>query len=103
MSSKNPRKPTHPGEFIREEIMPELNMSQGGLARAIGRSRLAINELLLEKRGVSTDMALRLGRVFGTTPEFWLNMQQARDLWEERQANRKEYERLKPLPVKQAA
>ena len=74
------RVPIHPGEMLREEFMVPLGMSQVELADRLGISRRRVNEILMEKRGVSVDTALRLARLFGTTPQFWLNLQQNYDL-----------------------
>ena len=76
------RRPTHPGEILREDVLPALNITQGEFAKQLGVSRLTVSELLREKRADSPDMALRLARLLNTTPESWLNMQQAVDLWE---------------------
>lgn len=76
------RKPTHPGAVLREDVLPALGMTQGQFARALGVSRLSVNELLREKRALSPEMAARLGKALGTTPESWLAMQNAVDLWE---------------------
>ncbi|MEK7438011.1 MAG: HigA family addiction module antitoxin [Pseudomonadota bacterium] len=76
------RKPTHPGEVLREDVLPALKMSQTELARRLGVSRLSVSELLLEKRALSADMAVRLGKLTNTAPESWLRMQSALDLWE---------------------
>jgi addiction module HigA family antidote len=82
MSLRDPkRKPTHPGAVLREDVLPDLGMTQTELARRLGVSRLSVNELLLEKRAVSPDMAARLGKLLNTTPESWLAMQNALDLW----------------------
>lgn len=96
---KRNRRPTHPGAMLREDILPEAGINQTELATMMGVSRRAINELCQERRGVSTDMAHRLARVFGNSPEFWLRMQQAVDLWEAAEANKTEYEKIKPLKV----
>jgi addiction module HigA family antidote len=83
MNLRNPnRKPTHPGAIFREDVLPALAITQAELARRIGVSRLTVSELLNEKRGLSADLAIRLGRLTGTTPESWLRMQEALDLWE---------------------
>lgn len=72
MSLRNPkRKPTHPGTILREDVLPTLNMTQSEFARRLDVSRLSVNELLLEKRGVSPEMAARLGKLLDTTPESW--------------------------------
>ncbi len=74
------RNPTHPGEMLREDFLPEYNLTVSSLAKAIGVSRQSINELLRERRRVTPEMALRLARLFGNSPEFWLNAQRAVDL-----------------------
>ena len=74
------RKPTHPGEVLREDVLPALNMTQAALAKRLGVSRLSVSELLLEKRALSADMAVRVGKLTNTTPESWLRMQEALDL-----------------------
>ena len=72
---------THPGELLREEIMPAANLTQDALAERLGVSRRTVNEIVGEKRSVTADMAHRLARLFDTTPEFWLGLQQDWDLW----------------------
>ncbi|MES1944217.1 XRE family transcriptional regulator [Salinisphaera sp. PC39] len=80
------RKPTHPGEALREDVLPELGMTQTEFARRLGVSRLTVSELLHERRRVTPEMAVRLGRLLGTSAESWLAMQNAVDLWQIRQA-----------------
>jgi addiction module HigA family antidote len=89
--------PTHPGEMLREDFMPDYDLTATSLADALGVSRQTINELLRERRAVSPVMALRLSRLFGNSPEFWLNAQRARDLWESEKQYRKELARIHPL------
>ena len=91
------RRPTHPGEMLREDFLPDYELTVAGLAEAVGVSRQSINELLRERRTVSPDMALRLARLFGNSPEFWLNAQRAVDLWDAAQAIKKDIARIKPL------
>jgi addiction module HigA family antidote len=91
------RKPTHPGEMLREDFIPDYGLSVTALAEAIGVSRQSVNELLRERRAVSPEMAIRLGRLFGNTPEFWLNAQRAIDLWIATQTIKDEVEQIKPL------
>lgn len=91
------RRPTHPGEMLREDFLPDYGLTVSGLAEAIGVSRQSINELLRERRAVSPEMALRLARLFGNSPEFWLNAQRAVDLWDAAQAIKKDVARIKPL------
>jgi addiction module HigA family antidote len=91
------RKPTHPGEMLREDFLPDYDLSVSGLAEALGVSRQSVNELLRERRAVSPEMALRLGRLFGNSPEFWLNAQRALDLWQAAETIKQEVARIRPL------
>ena len=75
------RRPTHPGEILREDVLPAAGLTQDKLARLLGVSRRTISEILHERRAVSSDMAHRLARAFGTSPEMWLGLQQDVDLW----------------------
>src|SRR2546423_6032019 len=93
------RRPTHPGELLREDVLPAAGLSQLELARRMGVSRRIVSEIVNERRPVTTDMAHRLARVFGTTPDVWITMQMAVDLWDAFKANGKEYARIKPLKV----
>lgn len=76
------RRPTHPGEMLREDVLPALSMTQSELARRLGVNRLSVSELLHEKCALSPVMAVRIAKLTNTTPESWLRMQQAVDLWE---------------------
>ena len=96
------RRPTHPGAALRVELMPAAGVSQAQLAKALGVSRLTISEIVLEKRGVSPDLAIRLAKYFGTSPELWIGLQKDVDLWDAMQANRKVYDQIKPLERKAA-
>ncbi|HEX8622593.1 MAG TPA: HigA family addiction module antitoxin [Allosphingosinicella sp.] len=69
-----------PGSVLREEIATRLGISQDRLAKALGVSRLTINEIVNEKRNVTAEMALKLAKALGTDPEFWLTLQQGFDL-----------------------
>ncbi len=75
-------RPIHPGEFIREDILEELGLTQQQLADRLKVHRRTINELVNGKRGISADMALRLGKFTNTSPQMWLNLQNAVDLWD---------------------
>ncbi len=93
------RRPVHPGEMLREDFMADYGLTVVGLAEAAGVSRQSVNELLRERRAVSPEMALRLSRLFGNSPEFWLNAQRAVDLWDAAQRMKGEVSRIKPLRV----
>lgn len=93
------RRPTHPGEMLREDFMPDYGLTVAGLAAAVKVSRQSINELLRGRRAVSPEMALRLSRLFGNSAEFWLNAQRAVDLWDAAQAIGHDMLRIKPLRV----
>ena len=97
MRSKTKRRPTHPGELLREETLPAAKLSQSELASRLRVSRSTVSDLIHERRSVNPDLAHRLARVFDTTPEFWLRLQEAVDVWETLQVNRDKYDRLKPL------
>ena len=86
-------RPTHPGEMIREDFLPDYGLTVSSFAKALGVSRQTVNELLRERRAVSPEMALRLARLFGNTPEFWLNAQRAVDLWDAAKVAKKKIER----------
>jgi addiction module HigA family antidote len=93
------RRPTHPGEMLREDFLPDYGLTASGLASAIGVSRQSVNELLRGRRAVSPEMALRLGKLFGNSPEFWLNAQRAVDLWDAAQAIKDDVADIKTLNV----
>ena len=73
-------RPTHPGVMLREDFLPEYGLTVSGFAKALKVSRQTVNKLLRERRAISPEMALRLSRLFGNSPEFWLNAQCAVDL-----------------------
>jgi addiction module HigA family antidote len=90
-------KPTHPGEMLREDFMPDYGLTTKRLAEALVVSRQTVNELLRERRAISPAMALRLSLLFGNTPEFWLNAQQAVDLWDAQISYKDDLARIEPL------
>lgn len=89
--------PTHPGEMLKEDFMPDFGLNATSMAMALGVSRQTINEILRERRAITPSMALRLSRLFGNSPEFWLNAQHALDLWNSKQRFQKELAQIKPL------
>ena len=90
-------RPVHPGEMLREDFLPDYGLTVSSFAKALGVSRQMINELLRERRAVSPEMALRLSRLFGNSPEFWLNAQRSVDLWEAARSSKKKIDRINPL------
>ncbi|SFU84780.1 addiction module antidote protein, HigA family [Methylobacterium sp. 174MFSha1.1] len=72
--------PTHPGEILREDILPAVNLPKTEIARRLGISRQTLYDLIEERQPVTPAMALRLGRLFGNAPEFWANLQRDHDL-----------------------
>ena len=90
-------KPTHPGEILTKDFMPDYGLTTAALAAKIRVSRQTINELLRERRALTPSMALRLSRLFGNTPEFWLNAQRAVDLWIEQNKNKRTLKKIKTL------
>lgn len=73
--------PVHPGEVLREDFLKPLGLTQSQLAKELGVSFRAINELVNEKRDLSPEMAIRLAKRFGTSPQFWLGFQMDYSLW----------------------
>lgn len=75
------RCPTHPGELLREIVLPALGLSKVAVAKALGISRMTLHDILAERQPVTPAMAVRFAAVFGTTAKSWLAMQSAYDLW----------------------
>ncbi len=96
LRSKN-RRPTYPGAILREDVLPSLEMSQAELADKLGVSRRTVSQILNEQCPITPDMAIRLTRFLGATPESWLNMQQALDVWELERKNARIYGKIKKV------
>ena len=93
------RVPAHPGEILLDDYLIPLEMSQTELARRLGISYPRVNEIINRRRGVTPDTAIRLARLFNTTPELWLNAQLAWDLYHAfRQISRDVLEGIEPMP-----
>ncbi len=91
--SKKTIPPVHPGETLLEDLMKPLGLSQNKLAEALGVDTKRINEIVAKKRSVTGDTALRLARYFGTSPEFWMNLQARYDLELAKDAKAEEIDR----------
>jgi antitoxin HigA-1 len=89
--------PLHPGEVLREDFLIPFGLSAGTVARACGVPRTRIERIAAEQIGISTDTALRLGRYFGTTPDFWLNLQRDFEVETLTRSVGQEIERIAPL------
>ena len=89
--------PTYPGEMLKEDFMPDYGLTTASLAEALGVTRQTVNELLRNNRAITPVMALRLSRLFGNSPDFWLNAQRAIDLWESEKRFEKELNQIRPL------
>jgi antitoxin HigA-1 len=85
--------------MLREDFLPDYGLAVSKLAEALGVSRQTVNELLRERRSVSPEMALRLARLFGNSPEFWLNAPRAVDLWDADREIGRDVQRIHPLTV----
>jgi addiction module HigA family antidote len=78
------RNPPHPGGIVRRQCLEPLGLSVTDAAKGLGVTRQALSDLVNERAGVSVDMAIRLAKAFGSSPETWLGMQMAYDLWQAR-------------------
>jgi addiction module HigA family antidote len=95
--------PSHPGEVLRETILPALSMTIKDVAAHLGVSRAALSELVNERRSVSLDMARRLGAAFGNGARFWIALQMQYDLWHAEHSERARRITVKPLKARKAA
>ncbi|MDJ0659489.1 MAG: HigA family addiction module antitoxin [Crocosphaera sp.] len=93
------RPPTTPGEMLREEFLDPMGLTQQQLANDIGVSYQRVNELINNKRGITSSTALRLGKYFGTSPDFWLNLQRANDLYSVLKKEQDEIDKIQPLSL----
>ena len=91
------RRPTHPGNIIKEDYLVPLSITIKDMADTLGISRKTLSKIINERGAITPDMALRLSRAFDTTPDFWLNLQQNYDLWHAESASR-EWQKVKPIP-----
>ncbi len=94
------RPPVHPGEILREDVLPGLNMPVAAAAKALGVSRQALHRVLAGSAAISPEMALRIGKFCGNGAEVWLRMQAAYDLWH---ASRRLGARLTSIRTQRAA
>ena len=103
MTKRSPKRglpPMHPGELLREEILPALDRSRAEIARLLGVSRQTLYDVLKEKQPVTPGMALRLGKLCGNGPDLWLNLQKRYDL---HRAEQKLGEKIRAIPTLEVA
>jgi antitoxin HigA-1 len=93
---KMTRRPTHPGNIIKEDYLLPLSITIKDMADTLGISRKTLSKIINERGAITPDMALRLSRAFDTTPDLWLNLQKNYDLWNAENAS-KEWQKVKPL------
>ena len=91
------RPPVHPGEVLREDVLPALQLSVSEVARRLGVSRQQLHRILAFTHPVTADMALRIGKFAGNGPELWLRMQQAYDLWHLERRMEIDLSKIKPV------
>ncbi len=90
----------HPGEHLREDYLPHFGLTAGSLAKAMGlKDRSRVENLVREQRSITSDTALRLAKVFDTSPDFWMNLQAQHDLSRDAIANRETLETIKAVTV----
>lgn len=87
----------HPGEILKQEFLKPMGITGYRLAQALDVNPQTVNDILLHKRGISAEMALRLGVVFGMTPEFWMNLQAAYELKDAKKTLRNKIKKVKPM------
>ena len=91
------RKPSHPGALIREVILPETGVTVSELAERCGVARNTMSKVINERGDVTEDLAIRLSRVLGSTPRFWLGMQANLNLYKAEQKNKTIYQRMERI------
>ncbi len=94
MAIKQKRRPTHPGAILREDTLPEIGLSQTEFAKILGVSPQTVGELLKERSRLTVDLAQRISLALGMTPEIWLRLQQAVDLYDLRLKNERAYRQI---------
>ena len=101
MAGRSPRSPdrppSHPGAILREIVLPGSELPVSQAAQRLGVTRQTLHRLISERIGVTPAMALRLSRLFGSTPDFWLRMQQSHDLWHLSRSMADELQGIEPI------
>jgi len=97
MAIKMNRRPTHPGAILREDTLPAIELTTSEFAEALGVSRRTVSEILNERARITVDLAHRIGRALGMSPDIWLRMQQAVDLYDAHAKNKAVYSQIKRI------
>ncbi len=97
MAIKTKRRPTHPGAILREDTLPAIGLTQSEFAEALGVSRRTVGEVLNERGRITIDLAHRIGLALGMSPDIWLRLQQAVDLYDAQIRNKAIYSRIKRI------
>lgn len=92
----------HPGEILKEEFLKPMKLSGYSLAKALNVTAQRVSDIVLKKSGISADMAIRLGRFFGMSPEFWMNLQGSYELAVAGKTLKKQINKIKPRRVQAA-
>ena len=93
------RPPVHPGEILREDVLPALGLSVSEAARRLGVSRQQLHRVLAGTHPITTEMALRIGKFAGNGPGLWLRLQQTYDLWHTERRMKIELTKIEPVPL----
>jgi len=101
MKTKNRLPPIHPGEILKEDLLPSAGLSVTAAAKALGVSRQRLHDILAERRPLSAVMCLKVARLFGSTPEFWMRVQAAYDLKKAEQDKKVMQRVARIVPIKQ--
>ncbi len=99
MSNKINRRPTHPGAILREDTIPAIGLTNTEFAKILGVSPRTVSELLKERSRLTVDLAQRISLALGMSPEIWLRLQQAVDLYDLQIKNEKAYTKIRPIAV----
>ena len=99
MGNKINHRPTHPGAILREDTLPALGLTNSGFAKVLGVSTRTVSELLKERSRLTVDLAQRISLALGMSPEIWLRLQQAVDLYDLQIKNQKSYTKIRQIAV----
>lgn len=94
------RAPAHPGQILKEDFLDELKITQTDLANALGTTFRTINEIINEKRSISTEISIKLSKYLGTSVELWLNLQNQFDIYKVYNKKKESIEMVRPLKRK---